>query len=174
MKKTNQQTIKQLELKHIAPYYEYNDKCMYNNQVYDIFALHKADTVAIFDYSDDTPTLVLIEEIKPIRRPLSDLTKEIDIDGEKFIPALKLVELAIERGMQKDIAPTIEWDIKIINKPFGKLLKVTKCDDWYLMLSFNEPDRLKYFQLQKLFEWHFDIFNLIESGLAIDINTLNK
>ena len=26
---------------------------------------------------------------------------------------------------------------------------------------------------EKLFEWHFDIFGLIEKGLAIDINTLS-
>jgi hypothetical protein len=28
--------------------------------------------------------------------------------------------------------------------------------------------------IQILFEYHFDIFNLIPQGLAIDINTLNK
>jgi hypothetical protein len=27
-----------------------------------------------------------IEKIKPILRPLSDLTKEIEVNGEKFIP----------------------------------------------------------------------------------------
>ena len=26
---------------------------------------------------------------------------------------------------------------------------------------------------EKLFEWHFDVFGLIEKWLAIDINTLN-
>ena len=29
-------------------------------------------------------------------------------------------------------------------------------------------------QWQKLFEWHFDVFGLIDAGLAIDINTLEK
>ena len=28
--------------------------------------------------------------------------------------------------------------------------------------------------MQILFEWHFDVFGLIEKGLAIDINTLKK
>ena len=32
----------------------------------------------------------------------------------------------------------------------------------------------KYWIAQKLFEWHFDVFGLIEAGLAIDINTLNN
>ena len=25
---------------------------------------------------------------------------------------------------------------------------------------------------EKLFEWHFDVFNLIEAGIAIDVNTV--
>ena len=29
-----------------------------------------------------------------------------------------------------------------------------------------------YETIEKLFEWHFDVFGLIEKGLAIDINTL--
>jgi hypothetical protein len=28
--------------------------------------------------------------------------------------------------------------------------------------------------VEKLLEWHFDIYGLIEAGLAIDINTLEK
>lgn len=31
-----------------------------------------------------------------------------------------------------------------------------------------------YDMFKKLFEWHFDIFGLIEAGLAIDINELNN
>ena len=63
------------------------------------------------------------EDVKPILRPLSDLTKPVLPDGK-----IPLVELA-----------------KIQNQ-------------------------LQLFQ--KLYEWHFDIFGLIEKGEAIDINTL--
>lgn len=28
--------------------------------------------------------------------------------------------------------------------------------------------------LERLCEWHFDIFGLIEKGLAVDLNTLHK
>lgn len=31
-----------------------------------------------------------------------------------------------------------------------------------------------YLLMQKLIEWHFDVFGLIEKGLAIDINTLKN
>lgn len=33
---------------------------------------------------------------------------------------------------------------------------------------------LPYNLVQKLFEWHFDVFGLIDAGLAIDINTLKQ
>jgi hypothetical protein len=32
----------------------------------------------------------------------------------------------------------------------------------------------KHQDVQKLFEWHFDVFGLISKGLAIDINTLKN
>ena len=31
---------------------------------------------------------------------------------------------------------------------------------------------MSYGLVSKLIEWHFDVFGLIEKGLAIDINTL--
>jgi hypothetical protein len=46
----------------------------------------------------------------------------------------------------------------------------------YGCLEFDLTDVLNqpYKQIEKLLEWHFDIFGLIEAGLAIDINTLEK
>lgn len=32
---------------------------------------------------------------------------------------------------------------------------------------------IRYGDVLKLLEWHFDVFGLIEKGLAIDINTIN-
>lgn len=81
---------------------------------------------------------------------LSDLTKEIEVNGEKFVPNDKLYELGL---------PTYEvgfgWSYK------GMAFIVKKSIDSY----------------NKMIEWHFDVehFNgvgLIESGLAIDTNTL--
>ena len=40
-----------------------------------------------------------------------------------------------------------------------------------------EYQKIKYLPngiVLQLFEWHFDVFGLIEKGIAIDINTLNK
>ena len=109
---------------------------------------------------------------QPILRPLSDLTKEIEHNGEKFIPALELIKLEEKYNNWKDIAPTIPYDIKIINKPFGKVLKVSKVEHWVIYLSLNEIERAKYYIVSQLIKWHFDIADLISKGEAIDVNIL--
>jgi hypothetical protein len=83
-----------------------------------------------------------ITNCKPILRPISDLTKEIEVNGEKFVPIERL-------------------HISFDNFEF-----------WHL-LGINEK-YLSMFDLKLLYEWHFDIHNLIERGLAIGINTLEK
>ncbi len=88
----------------------------------------------------------------PILRPLSDLTKEIEVNGEKFVPIVELENLFsdfyIEQGNQKELI------IKYKN-------------------STMYVDIFRYSHIiQKLYEWHFDLHNLIESGEAININQL--
>ncbi len=88
-------------------------------------------------------------KLKPILRPLSDLDKEIDHNEEKFIPYDAL----------KTIVSDEQW-VKIcetINEPI-----YTKVFD------------MPYWWVNKIYSWHFDVFGLIEEGLAIDINTLKK
>lgn len=112
------------------------------------------------------------EDFKPIVHPLSDLTKEITHNGETFVPALELVKLKEKYGKWKDIAHSIPYEYKIIKKPFGNILKVTKLDSWVIMISLSEIERSEYFIVEKLKEWHFDIYDWIKDGLAVDINTL--
>lgn len=84
-----------------------------------------------------------IKDIKPILRNLSDLTKEIEHNGEKFVPIDYFL------GEDSDLV-------------------------YNACLIHNDFSYLPYNLVQLLLEWHFDIFALIEKGLAIDINTLNK
>lgn len=50
------------------------------------------------------------------------------------------------------------------------------CHD-FSMMKFSEikinPLKYPYTIVLKLFEWHFDVFGLIEKGLALDINHAN-
>ena len=112
---------------------------------------------------------------KPIIRQLSDLTKPIEHNGEKFVP---IVELA-----------KISWITEYVNFKFQSL----KEDSVFIAFSdkknvFGYDSNAQSFfggldgkpcsvvnQLQlfqKLIEWHFDIAGLIEKGEAIDVNTL--
>lgn len=87
-------------------------------------------------------------DFKPILRPLSLLIKEIEINGEKFVPSSRLYR-------DFDLSPNYYGRL-------GMLFNGNGIDD---------PIH-GYLVVNKLFEWHFDVFGLIEKGLAIDINTL--
>lgn len=79
------------------------------------------------------------KEIKPILRPLSDLTKEIEHDGNLY--------LGLDEFSDR------EWSL--YNESGKEIIQV-----------------LQYDCIIELIKIHFDVFGLIEKGLAIDINTL--
>jgi hypothetical protein len=133
-----------LELKTLATYLPYNLKGIIKNKVVVLDTLHQ--------YSCETVPSVRgftwcgFENFKPILRPLSDLTKEIEVNGKKFVPIEKVQD----------------WNTSIdFAKEFEALLE----DERWLSTT-------SYLLVELLFEWHFDVFGLIEKGLAIDINTL--
>jgi hypothetical protein len=84
--------------------------------------------------SEDGEYEVYFYEVVLICHPLSGLTKEIEHNGERFVPI--------------EITGIIDWE-------YGY-------------------EKLPYWLIQKLFEWHFDVFGLIGSNLAIDINTITE
>lgn len=88
--------------------------------------------------------------LKPILRPLSDLTKEIKHNDKKFVPIDKL-------------------DGKSSGVLGGNNLREMINKDTYKSYDFYS---LKYATIKKLFEWHFDVFGLIPNNLAIDFNSI--
>lgn len=94
---------------------------------------------------------------KPILRPLSDLTKEITVNGETFVPKDRL----------REISGAFEPDEEFKN-PFS-LHFIDKKIIGFSALCMH-VDQLQLFQ--KLYEWHFDIHSLIESGDAISIHDI--
>lgn len=103
-----------------------------------------------FLYDDDLIFSNEMKTCKLILRPLSDLTKEIEVNGEKFVP--------IERVRNDYSGFFFETNPELLIK--------SKNTNMYISLNWTIE-----FQ-QKLYEWHFDIHGLIEKELAIDINTL--
>ena len=59
-------------------------------------------------------------------------------------------------------------------------LFITKKEQWknshwsFIREVKSFPTLQKYSVISKLFEWHFDVFGLINKGLAIDISTLSE
>lgn len=131
-----------LEKKHLAPYFPFN-LCVKKR-----FGRYSETKIEILD-ADDLKTFEFFKIFKPILRPISDLTKEIEYNREKFIP----IEMLIKYSTNDFVG---EW---LYQFKQGRLF-------------FNEEIPFKI--IQKLLEWHFDVFGLIDAGLAIDINTLKN
>lgn len=145
-----------LELKHLSGYLPYDTVVFVNDcENKKIKPIHKLNAyVGIGNINH----ILTSSRYQVVLRPLSDLANEIEANGEKFVP-IEFFEIGDDNNK------SIEFDygnIKLINR----LNEVSKFN------VFQEMNYLPYFVVQKLLEWHFDIYGLIESGLAIDINTL--
>lgn len=79
------------------------------------------------------------ETCKPLLYSMDMLTKEIEHKGERFIPCDKLALSRI------DCKLTFESDDSLL---YGNIIKISK---------------LSYEIVQKLLEWHFNVFGLDES-----------
>ena len=148
---------KKLELKHLAAYLPYNVKMFANGFLGTLQTMNIDNTtqsgykirVSCSDWWENNNIDGKI--YKPILRPISDLTKEIEVNGEQTTP--------------------IDWiwdNVKHIDYFF---------DYGYLMVeecNIENIEMYPYNVIKQLLSWHFDVFGLIQSGLAIDINTLTQ
>tara|TARA_B100001146_G_C16196757_1_gene442106 strand:- start:3384 stop:3794 length:411 start_codon:yes stop_codon:yes gene_type:complete len=134
-----------LQLEHLAPYLPYGLKCKSTT------ILFGHEDNGIYEMGLISMRGVLKGTGIPILRPLSDLTKDIGEWGE-FITTIDLIrnEFIKIDGSHRNF----DYPLTLDGKTCGIL-------------------SLPYWVIQKLFEWHFDVFGLIEKGLAIDINTLS-
>lgn len=148
-----------LELKHLSAYFPYD---------LDYWSVDDKSVNTLMKISHNGYGNLLLnnehheDRIKPYLYPLSDLTKEIEHNNELFIPAKHLF---------------YDWrrnlDLKMDFRG-GQL-----CELWLDYPDSNSRDYVQESTVTldewfKLFEWHFDVFGLIEKGLAIDINTLEN
>lgn len=150
--------MEKIELKHLAPYLPYGLKAITTKETY------KDPQVGIIDYwskngnveneisisSDEGYYLCQPHEIKPLLRPLSDLYKEIDgeIPADILFPKeyYSLIDFYEEYNRENQIQSFIKDGL-----------------NWCETYSFWE------YLLSK----HFDVFSLIDKGLAIDLNSIS-
>ena len=168
--------MSKLELKHIAPYLPYGLKWEFEggDLPYEVVGLDITYTGVSLLSPDNESTCCTLIDGKPILRPLMDLCKPLP-NGE--IPAIELAKLnlkhkSVNRRLLVDSEGNPIFECRIITKPFGGVLKVTNFDSWIVYASFTRMDNLAYFQIDYLLKYHFDVFGLIEKGLAIDKNTI--
>jgi len=102
-------------------------------------------------------------ECKPILRPLSDLTKEIEHNGQKFVPMEYLFEF--ENPYNK-IPKRMKYHYEEVPNRISISHNASSRDTEVL---FSEMGANPYWMIQKLFEWHFDVFGLIGKGLALPL-----
>ena len=118
--------------------------------IYQMSGVYETYVVEGFNYDDNVKT----DKLKPILHPLTDLTKEIEHNGEKFTPYIELLRMSYFNvdDMTQD-----------------------ELNDYKDAYSSNvDPMLIPFLDGLKLIEWHFDLFNGIESGEAIDVNTLDE
>jgi hypothetical protein len=175
-----------LEIKHLAPYLPYGVRFIgkYKDWEYENHPM----ILCPIDLTANK-----FEYIKPILSPLSDLTKEIEYNGEKFVPIewlfIYLVDESdvVEFDFTKGITPIFQvddgWNHCISFKnDYGRDLCFSfdsNSNSFMLGLGWENEFGVEwcmisnqYEMFQKLFEWHFDLFRLIENNLAININKI--
>jgi len=126
-----------LELKHLCAYLPYNVSIIINS-----------DNVATIVPENITFILNNQEKCKLPLRPMSDITKEIWINGKKFVPMRYFFEL------------------------YGGGYYSYESFCTHEKFTITENSSIYFEDAQKLIEWHFDIFGLIDAGLAININDI--
>ena len=169
-----------LELKHIAPYLPFSLRFKAKNDVWEMTEINTTSQWKVWagtewcckDLKFKPPINCKdnakgygfeLHEVKPILRPLSDLDKNITHNGKTFNPVKELIKMPITKESNALMA---FYSLNTIG--VGKYLEdVANYGD-------INPKYLSYPLASKLMEWHFDIYHLIDDGLAIDINELNN
>jgi hypothetical protein len=168
-----------LELKHLAPFLPYGinilsklesniDKYPFEPcEIVSIDMLSKSITVRHmvgYDKDFEYITYKNFRDVKPILRPLSDLVKEIEVNGERFIPLGKLhYKYCLTASGKRTTKASYEY---YIDKNCYATFYSVNGGSFGIYIDTIDINKTPYRILRWLFEWHFDVFGLIEKGLA--------
>lgn len=157
-----------LGLKHLAAYLPYNLQLLFekSGRITAMIGCYQSDNLHIIDYNDGSDYNLTIWNFKPILHPLSDLTKEIEVNGEIFIPIDKI----------KAELLGVDWLVFGESKygwtGFIDQSNNSQANHIPIYMKNEIMDECSYLFYQKLCEWHFDLFGLIDAGLAVNINNV--
>lgn len=146
----------ELTIEHLAAYLPYGLKVKTDSLgIFKVNGSRKIPSGKISILTNDTH-IGFLQEIQLVLRPLSDLSKEIEHNGQKFVP------------------------IEILKEIFNCNIEDFDIDE---KLNLNVFNRFEYFNIaftdilemiEKLHSWLFDTQGLIEAGLAVNYNEINK
>ena len=127
-----------------------------HNEICEVVEVLKSNSSFDYEISDGNVSYGFIEldEFDFICRPLTDITKPIEHNGEKFVPIENLKDVFM-----------LEW-CDLFDDSIDAILEFAKYN------NFKKIEYLPFCLVQKFVEWKFDIAGLIEKGEAIDVNTL--
>ena len=149
-----------MKLEHLAPYLPYGLKAELLDYKCDYIGKQFDEIIGIHEWSKNKDWCLLtaggskpsLDRIKPILRPLSDLTKEIVHNGETFVPADKVCPIDHYIGEEEK-----------------RKVHIMMIESWGAIGDFGSC----YFEtVTTLISMHFDVFGLIEKGEAVNINTI--
>lgn len=147
-----------LELKHIAPYLPFDLMAVKINDGEIVSTPFVIDGLTADNYvlPDELASSFYLDSIKPTLRPLSQL-----VDGRYLFEVISMQYVNINHAD------------KCVIKNDGVYYGTTRLTS----LNYMRPEAaqaLPYYVVQYLLEHHFDVFGLIDKGLAIDINKLKS
>lgn len=134
-----------IELKHLAVYLPYGLKGLaMDGDIYELIGI--TNEYIVCKNEKYSKVEGRIDQYKPFLRPLSDFNKiHDDLNGSMYAMTFNIAQLEVDEDL----------DI-LIRDEHSDFISLIDCYDTF----------------QVLLKYHFDVFNLIEQGLAIDINTL--
>ena len=178
--------MKNLKIEHVAPYLPYALKVLSGDSkaVYELSGIKIRDGWINYERKieingENSPRYYTqeIKYCKPLLYPLSCLTKEIEVNGEIFIPIIELTKIEDSQ---------FNRELEINNGAYSRLKYLDNEGAIYYLAYYKKYNSFMFMDAkgtalemlytyklyQKLLEWHFDINDLILYGLAIDKSTI--
>lgn len=150
-----------LEIKHLAPYLPYELKCFYKlSNIEELESFVDPKNLPYKGYIgelslESMASIHIFEEVKPILKPLSSL------------PSHEIVEWI------DDLDPIILEGYNYVNN--GNEISVyTPTRKFFIAWENQLVPKCYTFIYQKLIENHYDIYGLIDAGLAVDYYEVMK